>query len=130
MALGEFPGTFSKLPRFFERQPGVDAEALKGCYLDSTMAITMQSFTGNGFPILAQAIGILDRIVSHLRSYASTTEKVRNLKDVDAELRDFLAAAMKGYRRPGHHCGAIAVSIRQVACNPQTLSPVRPFDGH
>ena len=113
-SLSTFPGTASRIPPFFDRQPDVDTEVLKGFYLEPTMAAAMQSFTGYGFPVMAKAIAILDRVIGIVQSSNSTQVKLRELQTGDTELQVFLTEAMKGYRRPGHHCGAIAVGIRQV----------------
>jgi hypothetical protein len=110
--LGAFTGTCSGLPAFFGQQPAADPELLRGFYLEPTMAAAMESFTGYGFLTMAQAVVILDKVISRMQSSESPSSKTRDMQSLDTELQSFLTGAMKGYRRPGHHCGAIAVGIR------------------
>lgn len=72
----------------------------------------MQSYMGDGFVRFAQAVAILDHLLRQLQALDSVDEKIRFLQSLDEELQIFLAAAMDGYKLPGHHCGAIAVAIR------------------
>lgn len=72
----------------------------------------MQSYMGHGFMRQAQAAAILDQILRQLRDPCSSNEKLRSLQGLDDHLQGFLSAAMEKYRLPGHHCGAIAISIR------------------
>jgi hypothetical protein len=112
--LDTLSGSYGRTPPFFEHHPDVDPDILQGLYLEPKVAEAMQSFTGHGFPAMAQAVSFLSSISYALQKSEPVSVKIQDLQSLDAELQKFLATAMEGYRRPGHHCGAIAVGIRQV----------------
>ena len=90
----------------------VDPEILTAASFDPAVQEAMQSYMGDGFVRQSQAAEVLDQILRQIRSPCESSEKLQSLLALDDQLQIFLSTAMDSYRLPGHHCGAIAISIR------------------
>ena len=73
---------------------------------------TWQSERLDGFGRQAQAICLLDRVLSTIRATGDLDDRLMALESLDRELQDFLAVTMGEYQGPGHHCGANATALR------------------
>jgi hypothetical protein len=82
--------------------------------LDQHQTLAVHVGEIGGFGRQAQAVHLLDRVLSACHNVTNTTEAISRLEVLDTELRHLLTVTMSEYRGPGSHCGVNATALRLV----------------